>query len=63
MNAWQGIISAVLNIFSEQAVVLSLQLGGDDAARIRDVLIQLGKSTVPTIAQLVQMCQQIVENV
>ena len=63
MNAWQGIISAVLNIFSEQTVVLSLQLGADDVARIRDVLVQLGKSTVPTIAQLVQMCQQIVENV
>ena len=40
----------VLNIFSEQTVVLSLQLGADDVARIRDVLVQLGKSTASSTA-------------
>ena len=63
MNSWQVIISAILNIFSEQAVVSSLQLGTDDVVRIRDVLVEFGKSTDALVAQLAQMCQQIVENV
>ena len=63
VNSWQVIISAILNIFSEQAVISSLQLGNDDVARIRNVLVELGKSTDARVAQLAQMCQQIVENV